>query len=46
MGEQNGIDAGSVHRQRIPVVKPQLLEPLEKAAVDQDAAAIGLQQVF
>jgi hypothetical protein len=46
MGEQHGIDACRIDRQRSPVAQAQLLEALEQAAIHQQPRAAELKQIF
>ena len=45
MGQHHRVDRRRRHRRVGPVAQPQLLQPLEHAAIDQHAPAIGLDQV-
>jgi hypothetical protein len=42
MGEHNSVESLHIDGRRRPVAQAQLLEALEKAAVDQDARAVAL----
>ncbi len=46
VGEDHRVDAVRGDGHRRPVALPELLEALKQAAIDQDPAAAGLQQVF
>ena len=44
--QQQPLDAGGRHRQRIPVAQPQFFVALEESAVDHQAFAAGFQQIL
>ena len=44
--EHDGVQRRGMNRERSPVSPPQLLESLELPAIDQDALAIHLEQIF
>ncbi len=44
--EDNRVDAAGGKRQRLPVAFPQFLQALEEPAVDEDAHAGGVKEVF
>ncbi|MNJ37272.1 hypothetical protein D3C77_320830 [compost metagenome] len=46
VGQDHRVNARGLDRERGPVLLAQGLEALEQAAVDQDAATVGLEQVF
>src|SRR3546814_19623712 len=46
MGENDCIDAGGRDRQRFPIEFTQIFPALNQAAIDQDALAVMLEQMF
>ncbi len=46
VGQDDGIDAGRIDRERLPIPEPQLLESLKQAAIDEHAPAAHLEQVL
>ena len=46
VGEDDRCDGAGVHRQPGPVALAERLEPLEHAAVDENAMCVGLEQVL
>src|SRR3546814_1784205 len=46
MGENDCIDAGGRDRQRFPIEFTQIFHALKQAAIDQDALAVMLEQMF
>jgi hypothetical protein len=46
MGENDGIDPPGLDRERRPVPKPERLESLEQAAIDEQAMVTVLDQKF
>lgn len=46
MGQHDGVDAGGLDRQGLPIQLAQVLEALEQATVDQDALSIMSQEMF
>ncbi len=46
MGEQHCMDRLRQHRQWIPVAQAQLFEALKQSAIDQQAFALVLHQIF
>src|SRR3546814_13618199 len=46
MGENNCIEAGGRDRQRFPIEFTQIFHALKQAAIDQDALAVMLEQMF
>src|SRR3546814_19756641 len=46
MGDNDCIDAGGRDRQRFPIEFTQIFHALKQAALDQDALAVMLEQMF
>jgi hypothetical protein len=46
VGQNDGLDRRRIDRQRFPVTLPQFLQPLKQTAVDQEPAAVDLEQVL
>ncbi len=44
--EDDGMNVGRAHRQWLPVTLPQFLQSLKQPAVDQDALASDVEQMF
>ena len=46
MGQDHGVDLTRRNRELGPVAEAKLLQPLKKAAIDEDALPTVLQQIF
>jgi hypothetical protein len=46
VSEKHSVDARRINRKLRPIVQTELLVALEESAIDQDAAAIRLDEVF
>src|SRR3546814_16869264 len=46
MGDNDCIEAGGRDRQRFPIEFTQIFHALKQAAIDQDALAVMLEQMF
>jgi len=46
VGQHHGVDRGGFDRRRIPIALPEILEPLEQPAIDEQPEAVVLEQVL
>jgi hypothetical protein len=46
MGQDDRVDISGRDGKRVPVAQSQLLEPLKKTTVDEEAASSALNQIF
>jgi hypothetical protein len=44
--QDDGVERGRTDGQWLPVAGAQLFEPLKQATVDEDAVAVGFEQMF
>ena len=46
VGQNDRVERGWGDREVLPVAKPQLLQPLEQPAIEEDARAVVFEEVF